>query len=314
MHKESNEMDRTNKINDVKETGMSRREFVGAVGAGIGTICILGTPGIVSAADDSGSPIKSILYDSTKCIACHTCEEACKKANNLSGEISEDSNLSADIFLKVTMKQLSQTEGVNEPIFLFNRSACRHCGSCAEVCPSGALAQREDGIVTVDSEKCIGCHYCHAACPFDIPRYGEDGTIRKCTFCASPVNNRLELGLEPACVSFCPTDALTFGDRDELLEVGRQRVQSLVEEGHDKAYLHGDLELGGLPVMYVLDDSIKEYGLPDLPLEVQTPVTLKDFGMPAGIIAGLAALAFGGMTYIRSRGEKAGREKTSEEK
>ena len=76
-------MDRTNKNNDVKETGMSRREFVGAVGAGIGTICILGAPGIVAAAEEPGTRIRAILYDSKKCIGCHTCEFACKKANGL---------------------------------------------------------------------------------------------------------------------------------------------------------------------------------------------------------------------------------------
>jgi hypothetical protein len=61
-----------NKVNDTKETGMSRREFVGAVGAGIGTICILGAPGIVAAAEEPASRIRAILYDSTKCIGCHT--------------------------------------------------------------------------------------------------------------------------------------------------------------------------------------------------------------------------------------------------
>jgi NAD-dependent dihydropyrimidine dehydrogenase PreA subunit len=166
----------------------------------------------------------------------------------------------------------------------------------------------------MNPEKCIGCHYCHAACPFDIPRYGEDGAMQKCIFCSSTVNNRLELGLEPACVRYCPTDALKYGEREEILEIGRERVQALIDAGNAKAYLHGENELGGLPVMYVLGDSPDVYGLPPLPMESQKPITWKDFGMPVGIIAGVAALAVGGITYIRNRGEKEGGEKTSEEK
>ena len=189
------------------------------------------------------------------------------------------------------------------------RQSCMHCGSCAEVCPAKALVQRADGIVTVDSEKCIGCHYCYQACPFNIPRYAEDGSIRKCTMCSE----RVDEGKEPACVEACPSDALIFGYRDELVQEGRDRISELVEEGNSSAYLYGEEELGGTPLMYALPYPYDNYGLPKLPLEEQNPITWKDFGIPVGIIAGLAALAAGGMTYIRNRGEKAGTEKSSKE-
>ena len=109
----------------------------------------------------------------------------------------------------------------------------------------------------------------------------------------------------------CPTDALTFGYRDELVNDGKERISELVEEGDSAAYLYGEEELGGTPLMYALPYSYDKYGLPKLPLEAQKPVTWKDFGMPVGIIAGLAALAFGGITYIKNRGEKAVKEETS---
>ncbi len=342
-----------NKVNDTKETGMSRREFVGAVGAGIGTICILGAPGIVAAAEEPASRIRAILYDSTKCIGCHTCEKACKTANNLpwdvvtkesdstetatttgtetvTGTISTttsasietsdtvtttttveyiavNDDLDADSWVNVKVWETKLTDGTID--YLCVRQSCMHCGSCAKVCPAKAIVQREDGIVTVDPEKCIGCHYCYQACPFDIPRYAEDGTMRKCIMC----HERVDEGKKPACVEACPTGALTFGYRDELVSDGKERVSELMEEGYSTAYLYGKEELGGTPLMYVLPYSYDKYGLPKLPLEAQNPVTWKDFGLPVGIIAGLAALAFGGITYIKNRGEKADREKTSKE-
>ncbi len=287
------------------QEGMSRREFIGAITSGIGAIGIMGVPSVVSALEDLSSRKKAILFDSTKCIACHECEEACKKANQLEGEIATNGDLSADNWLKVTMTEITPIENTTEPIFIFNRFSCRHCGACVQVCPTKALTQREDGIVIMNPEKCIGCHYCIMACPFNVPRYGADGAMRKCNFCSTPPNNRLELGLEPACVAFCPEDALTFGYRDDLVEDGRERVAELKEDGYKDAYLYGEKELGGTQLMYVLPYSFSNYGLPKLPLEAQNPVTLKDFGMPVGIIAGLAALTFGGISYIKGRGEKA---------
>ncbi len=349
-------MDKNRVNNKKKETGMSRREFVGAVGAGIGTICILGAPGVVSAAEDSGSRIRSIMYDSTKCIGCHTCEKACKEANDLPWDVVEGKTPSAETSMttetetatgtvSTDLSSTTETTGTTETTdtvtttttpeniaidddldadswvnvkvwegtledetvdHLYIRQACMHCGSCARVCPAKALVQREDGIVTMDPKKCIGCHYCHAACPFDIPRYGEDGAMRKCIMCYG----RVDEGKEPACVEVCPTDALTFGYRDELVENGRERISELEDDGYNAAYLYGEKELGGTPLMYALPYSYDNYELPKLSLKSQKPVTLRDFGMPVGIIAGIAAIAVGGITYIRNRGEKASGDQT----
>jgi formate dehydrogenase iron-sulfur subunit len=349
MHKELNEMNKTNKVNNTKETGMSRREFVGAVGAGIGAICILGAPGVAVAAEEHGARIKAIIYDSTKCIGCHNCEKACKTANKLPWDVVVEERTSTETGTKTgtlsttsssstvsaidTLTPATMSEGiaVNDDLdadswvnvkvwertltdssieYLCIRQACMHCGSCARVCPAKALVQREDGIVTMNPDKCIGCHYCHQACPFDIPRYAEDGTMRKCIMC----NERVDDGKEPACVEACPTNALVFGYRDELVKDGRERVLELKEEGNSAAYLYGDKELGGTPLMYVLPDSFEKYGLPKLPFESQKPVTWKDFVIPGGVVAALAALAFGGISYIKNRGEKVVKEEDSKNK
>jgi Fe-S-cluster-containing dehydrogenase component len=79
-------------------------------------------------------------------------------------------------------------------------------------------------VVKVNSELCIGCHSCSIACPFGVPRFGQDGTMQKCDLCSV----RLENGLEPACVRACPTKALLQGDPNDLsLEVERKAAARL---------------------------------------------------------------------------------------
>ena len=116
---------------------------------------------------------------------------------------------------------------------------CNQCedAPCEKVCPSGATYTREDGIVMVDDDKCIGCSSCAVACPYDQRTemsaqnfldglfgngeltpfeeqgYGRytPGTVTKCDFCSQ----RVDVGLEPACVQTCPTNARIFGDLDD---------------------------------------------------------------------------------------------------
>ena len=79
---------------------------------------------------------------------------------------------------------------------------CNHCDNppCVPVCPVQATFQREDGIVLVDNERCVGCAYCVQACPYDARFINhETQTADKCTFC----EHRLEVGLLPACVESC---------------------------------------------------------------------------------------------------------------
>ena len=210
---------------------------------------------------------KAILYDATKCIACRACQVACKQWNEL--EVEETTNrgtyenppdLSPETWNKIRFHEVERGAKID---WLFTRLACMHCtdASCEQVCPTGAISH-QDGFVIIDQEWCIGCGYCGQACPFHVPHKDEVlGTARKCTSCIDRRSN----GMEPACVKTCPTGALTFGDRNELVAVGRERVQELKAEGYSDAYLYGDEELGGLHVLYVLEDSPAVYGLPESP-------------------------------------------------
>ena len=211
-----------------------------------------------------------ILVDTTRCTGCRGCQAACKQWNLLpavetsfSTTMTNPPALSANTYNHVEFFEVEH-EGKFNWIFVHKR--CMHCSdpACVSVCPVAALHKRDNGPVVWDADKCFGCRYCQNACPWDIPKFEWDEAwpeIKKCTLCW----NRLEDGMQPACTKTCPPGALKFGDRDDLLNEGRQRVADLKAEGYSDAYLYGENELGGLHVMYVLDDSPAVYGLPESP-------------------------------------------------
>jgi Fe-S-cluster-containing dehydrogenase component len=93
-----------------------------------------------------------------------------------------------------------------------------HCAkpACVEICPEKAISKREeDGIVTVNQNKCVGCRSCSKACPFNIPQYGKSGKMQKCDMCLE----RLTHGKQPSCVATCPGEALKFGAVDDLVKI-----------------------------------------------------------------------------------------------
>jgi formate dehydrogenase iron-sulfur subunit len=100
------------------------------------------------------------------------------------------------------------------------------------------------------------------ACPFNVPhRSEESGTARKCTFCI----DRVSEGDWTSCAAACPTGALIYGPRAELLPTAKERVELLKTDGFPEASLYGETELGGLGVLSILTLPVEAYGLPDLP-------------------------------------------------
>ncbi|SDP15252.1 4Fe-4S dicluster domain-containing protein [Desulforhopalus singaporensis] len=137
-----------------------------------------------------------IHINSRRCIGCHGCEVHCKVNKGLPV---------GPILCEIDHSPLTVVGGVPKTEFTF--STCNHCDEplCVPVCPTGAMLKREDSIVYIDDELCIGCMACKTACPWDIPEYNPvtDKAV-KCDLCM----DRLDAGLKPACVAKCMTHAL----------------------------------------------------------------------------------------------------------
>ena len=142
------------------------------------------------------------VLDQTRCIGCHACTTACKSENSVPVGVTRTYVKSVEVG---TFPQVRRN---------FQVTRCNQCSDapCVAACPTQAMYRRPDGIVDFDKSICIGCKACMAACPYDaIFINPEDHSAEKCNFCA----HRLEVGLEPACVSVCPTEAILVGDLND---------------------------------------------------------------------------------------------------
>lgn len=125
-----------------------------------------------------------------------------------------------------------------------------HCNqpACASACLTKAMYKTKEGPVIWRENKCMGCRYCMIACPFGIPQFEYNNPvpkIHKCTMCWS----RLQEGEIPACVENCPSEAIIFGDRHEILEIARQRIyQNPDDYVH---HIYGEHEVGGTGWLYL---------------------------------------------------------------
>ena len=170
---------------------------------------------------------KAMIQDNTRCIGCRACMIACKEWNDLGADDSDffagdgyqnPRDLDENNYTLITYR-----EEPAEAEWVFGRLLCMHCASILRACrPARRERSRSSptGPVELTEWRCIGCRYCMQACPFVIPKFDYGSVfpkIHKCTFCS----DRLAADLEPACAKVCPTHAIEFGDRDEMLSRGQ---------------------------------------------------------------------------------------------
>ncbi len=142
------------------------------------------------------------VIDHTRCIGCHACTTACKSENVVPIGVTRTYVKHVDVGIFPQTRRAHQVTRCNQ---------CAHA-PCATACPTAAMFKRADGIVDFDKSICIGCKACMAACPYDaIFINPEDHSAEKCNFCA----HRIDVGLEPACVVVCPTQAILIGDMND---------------------------------------------------------------------------------------------------
>ncbi|MDU7729430.1 MAG: formate dehydrogenase subunit beta, partial [Escherichia coli] len=201
------------------------------------------------------------LIDVTTCIGCKACQVACSEWNDIRDEVGHNVGVydnPADLTAKSwTVMRFSEVEQNDKLEWLIRKDGCMHCADpgCLKACPSeGAIIQYANGIVDFQSEQCIGCGYCIAGCPFDVPRLNpEDNRVYKCTLCV----DRVTVGQEPACVKTCPTGAIHFGSKEDMKTLAGERVAELKTRGYDNAGLYDPAGVGGTHVMYVLHHADK---------------------------------------------------------
>ena len=270
-------------------------------------------PGIrrSSASSSSGAlsfretPTVSKYIDTSTCIGCKACEVACQEWNDLPpvethqfGSYQTMPTLHADFW---NLIRFFEREVDGSTAWLMRKDNCLHCEDpgCLAACPApGAIVQYENGIVDVNPDACIGCGYCETGCPFDVPKIHEKtAKMSKCTLCT----DRVTVGLEPACVKACPTGCLHFGTKDDMVELGAQRIDQLKRSGFKEAALYDPPGVGGTGVVTVLahGDHPEWYGLPRDPHVPHTVRWRSRILRPLGMLAIAAAVVGAFVHYVR---------------
>jgi len=246
------------------------------------------------------------LIDVSRCIGCKACQSACMEWNDLRGAVggfdgfyTNPQDLDDQTWCLMRFNEIEINGSLQ---WLILKDGCMHCTDpgCLRACPApGAVVQHSNGIVDFQQESCIGCGYCISGCPFNIPRLRkEDSRVYKCTLCS----DRVAVGLEPACVKSCPTQALTFGSREELRVMADHRLEDLRERGFSTAAVYDPPGVSGTHVLFVLPhgDRPEAYGLPKNPT-VSPIVELwrSTFARGFGVFTMFAVLAAGILHYMR---------------
>jgi formate dehydrogenase iron-sulfur subunit len=247
------------------------------------------------------------LIDESKCIGCKACQVACMQWNDNRDEIGSTVGVydnPADLTTKSwTVMRFNEVERADGGLdWLIRKDGCMHCEDpgCLKACPApGAIVKYENGIVDFVKDNCIGCGYCVAGCPFNVPRISKDDhKAYKCTLCS----DRVAQGEGAACAK-------------DLVEWANNRVKDLKERGYQNAGLYNPQGVGGTHVMYVLRHSDKPEAYNGLPSDPQISPTVNmwkgvtktvlSWGMGVAVLAGLAHYFIKGPKEVDEKGHDA---------
>lgn len=256
--------------------------------------------------------MKALLIDLPRCTGCRGCQVACKQEYKRPAEettffggpgYQNPADLSKDTWCLVTYNEV-QVNGRFE--WVFGKKQCMHClePACVSACPVSTLEKVKDengnalGPVVYHKHKCLGCRYCMLACPFLVPRFEFDTWnpyITKCRMCFE----RQQEGEIPACAKACPTGAITFGDRDELLREAWRRIKT--DPSKYVHHVYGEQEAGGTCVLHISGVPFEEVGyITDISHKALAGNTETAMGAIPAVMLGLTFLL--GATYrLRNR-------------
>ena len=300
---------------------ITRRKFLGWLGAATAGTTLGKTAGAASNKHFSGyAKSMGVLFDNTRCIGCRKCEEGCNTVNQLPAPDRPFDDLSVlDTQRRTTAKEYTivnrydDTDAGHVKVLgpLFRKVQCNHClePACASACFVRAFTKTPKGAVIYDASVCVGCRYCMIACPFEIPTYEYDKAleprIMKCTMCYP----RIVKGLLPGCVQACPTEALTFGRRENLLKDARERILKFPDRYVD--HIYGENEMGGTSWLYLSAVPFKKIGLRE-DLGVTPAPKLTSGALSAvPIVVGLWPVLLTGIYAMSKRKEKIANEETA---
>lgn len=235
---------------------IDRRNFLKVMGV-TGATLALGKEVKAVPKDQNEIEFYGILYDSTRCVGCQSCEFACAEANNLPEPIGmpEIGNIrKTDETRRTVVNAYDTSKGE-----VYVKRQCMHCNepACAAACLTQAMLKTKEGPIIWQGDKCMGCRYCMVSCPFDGPKFeyhSANPKIIKCDMCF----NRLEEGKMPACVENCPAEAIVFGTRRELIAEARKRINDNPDLYVD--HIYGEHEAGGTGFLYLSPVPFNELG------------------------------------------------------
>jgi Fe-S-cluster-containing dehydrogenase component len=212
-------------------------------------------PEVAHAEEEKQAPkgALGLLYDATKCVGCKSCMVACTAANDLQPDTRADGIHQAppalNYFTKNIIKLYRTADGSDHSYF---KQQCMHCvdPGCMNACMFGGLRKDEEtGVVWWLGSKCVGCRYCEIACPFHIPAFQWDGfnpKIVKCELCRDPIKKGLRK--QPGCTEVCPTQAVIYGKREDLLKEAKSRIAANPGK-YFEGKVYGEHDAGGTQVL-----------------------------------------------------------------